>query len=262
MIPATGPAARHLGRLTAPEVPTRLSGETVLCLPVGSQEQHGPHLPLNTDTVVAEQFTARLVQRYGDQHDLWALPAIPYGLSLEHAWAPGTVSLRINSFLALLDALVAEHLRATPARRLLIINGHGGNRGILEPALYELQQRHQLAVCVLHPLSLATAGRSSQGAPDIHASLRETAMMLDLAPDDVHLDRLPAAITPAGPEIQRLILDRGTTWPWTSDDTAISTQGVIGEDPRNATRKLGRTILDSAVENAATTLDYFTRPRS
>lgn len=227
---------RWYGSLTAPEITNRLSTETVLCLPVGSYEQHGPHLPLHTDTIIAEGFTRRLLARHGDIHDLVALPPIPYGLSLEHSWSPGTISLTSNIFTALLDAVVAEYIRATPARTLLIVNGHGGNRGILEAAIYELRRAHQIAICVIHPSSLSTA-RVESALPEVHAGTRETSMMLALAPEDVHLDRLPDdhATDPAQRDhIRRLVLDRGTTWPWSSNDPRISRHGLTGGDPRAA----------------------------
>ncbi|WP_405009576.1 creatininase family protein [Kitasatospora sp. NBC_01539] len=253
---AVGADARQYGRLTAPDVAAELGPGSVLCLPIGSFEQHGPHLPLNTDTVIAEQFTARLVERYGDGHDLWALPSIPYGLSPEHAWAPGTVSLRVASFMSLLDTVVGDYVRATPARSLLIVNGHGGNRGILEAALYELQERYALAACVVHPGSLS-AFRTESGLPEIHAGLHETSLMLALTPEDVHLDRLPAdfgADRERLQEINRLVLDRGATWPWNSGDTTIASSGVIGGDPRAASADVGRSIIESALDAAADVL--------
>jgi creatinine amidohydrolase len=241
---------RWYGSLPAPEITSRLTEDSILCLPIGSYEQHGPHLPLHTDTVIAEGFTARLVERYGDQHDLWALPTVPYGLSLEHAWSPGTISLRVGILSALLDAVVGEYVRATHARRLLIINGHGGNRGILEAATYELQTTHQVRICVVHPSSLSTV-RVESALPEIHAGMRETSVMLTLAPGDVHLDRLPDsfAVNEAHrDEIERLVLDRGTTWPWTSGDPRIATIGITGGDPRLASAELGESIIASALD--------------
>jgi len=241
---------RWYGALPAPEITSRLTEDSVLCLPIGSYEQHGPHLPLHTDTVIADEFTTRLVDRYGDQHDLWKLPAVPYGLSLEHAWASGTISLRLVVLSTLLDTLVGEYTRATPARRLLIINGHGGNRGILEAATYELQRAHQIRICVVHPSSLSTV-RADSALPEIHAGLRETSVMLTLAPDDVHLDRLPDSFAideTQRDEIKRLVLERGTTWPWSTGDARIATLGITGGDPRLASAELGTAIVESALD--------------
>ncbi len=90
-------ASRTVGDLASSEVATALRSSAVLCLPMGSMEQHGPHLPLNTDTVIAEAMTRRIVARWGNELDLWQLPAVPVGLSREHDWAPGTLSLSIQS---------------------------------------------------------------------------------------------------------------------------------------------------------------------
>ncbi len=241
---------RWYGSLPATEITSRISEDSILCLAIGSYEQHGPHLPLHTDTVIAEQFTARLVDRYGDQHDVWALPVIPYGLSLEHAWSTGTISLRVPSLSALLDAVVGEYVRATPSRRLLIVNGNGGNRGILEATTYELQASHQVRICVVHPSSLSTV-RVESALPEVHAGMRETSVMLALAPGDVHLDRLPDTFVvneAQRDEIKRLVLERGTTWPWSSGDPRIATIGITGGDPRLASAELGESIIASALD--------------
>ena len=111
---------------------------SILCLPIGAIEQHGAHLPLNTDVVVAEELTRRIVARWGDELDLWQLPTIAVSLSREHDWAPGTLSLSIASFVALLRDLARDIVRALPARNLVIVNGHGGNRGVLDNLLHEL----------------------------------------------------------------------------------------------------------------------------
>jgi creatinine amidohydrolase len=251
---------RCYGRLATTDIGDTLTERSVLCLPIGSHEQHGPHLPLHTDTIVADGFTRRLVAHYGDSHDLFRLPAIPYGLSLEHAGAAGTISLTTAVLTSLLDTLIAEYVRATPARAVLIVNGHGGNRGILEAAIYEFQRAHKIRACVVHPSSLATV-RSQGPVPEIHAGARETSLMLALAPDDVHLERL----TPDEPmgepsvdEIDRLIRDRGATWPWESTDPRIARAGVIGGDPRQATAELGEAILASAIDACAPVLDHLT----
>ena len=89
--------SRLIGELTFPEIATCLSASSILCLPIGSIEQHGPHLPLNTDVVLAEEFTRRIIARWAATLDLWQLPTLAISLAREHEWAPGTLSLSIQA---------------------------------------------------------------------------------------------------------------------------------------------------------------------
>ena len=115
-----------IGELASPEISGALKDTSILCLPLGAIEQHGAHLPLDTDVTVAEGLTRRIVARWGDEFDLWQLPTFALGLSREHDWAPGTLSLSIQGFAALLRDLAGTMVRALPARNLAIVNGHGG----------------------------------------------------------------------------------------------------------------------------------------
>src|SRR5690606_19361095 len=93
--------------------------------------------------------------------------------------------------------------------------------------------------------------------------VRETSMMLALAPDTVHLGRIPANHTPdpgRREEIEQLILRRGTTWPWSSGDPTISSLGIIGGDPRRASAAAGHSIITSAVEAGADVLARLADP--
>ncbi|WEH40969.1 creatininase family protein [Streptomyces sp. AM 2-1-1] len=257
-----GEQRRSFGKLTGPQVTADVGDRSVICLPVGSLEQHGPHLPLNTDTVIAERFAARLAAHVADRHDLWVVPPVPYGLSPEHTWSPGTITLTIPLYAGLIEALVGEYLRATPARAVLIINGHGGNKGVLEALVHQLRRTHDAPICVANPASLGVAHREDDAAfPEVHAGNRETALMLALAPDHVRLDRLPdEPTTDLGrrEEIQSIVLGRGTTWPWSSDDPAISAHGVIGGDPRRATVEHGQALVAAALDAGTDILDRLT----
>ena len=124
--------SRSIGDLTFLEIARCLRASSVLCMPIGSIEQHGPHLPLNTDVVLSEEFTRRIIARWGETFDLWQLPTLTVSLAREHDWAPGTLSLSIHSMTALVRDLGREIVRSLPARNLAIINGHGGNRGFLK----------------------------------------------------------------------------------------------------------------------------------
>src|ERR1700757_554560 len=142
------PLQRSIGDLNSPEIFQRLRPTSTRCLPLGAIEQHGAHLPLNTDVVVAEELTRAIVARLGEELDLWQLPTFPIGLSREHDWAPGTLSLSVAGFACLLKEMARELVRALPARNLAIVNGHGGNRGILENLLHELRADLSLNACV------------------------------------------------------------------------------------------------------------------
>ena len=243
----TSAGSRSLGDLTYLEVTQRLQKTSVLCLPVGAIEQHGAHLPLNTDVVVAEELTRRIVARWGDKFDLWQLPTVSLGLSREHDWAPGTLALTIENFVALLRNLAGEIVRALPARNLVIVNGHGGNRGVLENLLHELNGDFSLNACVLHPFDLAQA---DTGGLDVHGGKSETSVMLAVAPQLVRRDRIARAGTPPDSvAIAALIFDRGASFPWRSDDPRLAAGGVIGA-ARAATPELGQSIIDAAVERS------------
>jgi len=243
------PLPRSIGDLASPEISQRLKATSILCLPLGAIEQHGAHLPLNTDVVVAEELTRALVARAGEELDLWQLPTFPIGLSREHDWAPGTLSLSVASFAGLLKELARELVRALPARNLAIVNGHGGNRGILESLLQELCSDLSLNACVLHPFDLAKVAGKPAGA-DVHGGVGETSVMLALAPDLVRRDRIAAHGAPPHPDaVAALIFDRGATFPLRTDEPRLARMGVIG-DPSGATAELGRAMIESFVDEA------------
>jgi creatinine amidohydrolase/Fe(II)-dependent formamide hydrolase-like protein len=250
---AGGPASRLLGDLTFEEIATSLRANSVLCLPMGSIEQHGPHLPLNTDSVLAEAFTRRIIERWSSAYSLWRLPALAIGLSREHAWATGTLSLSVSSMTAVLRDLGCEVSRALPTKNLLIVNGHGGNRGILDALMHEMRNDFGLNLCALH-LGAIMSPVTDAGAPEIHAGKDETSAMLALAPQLVRRERIADAKGPSdGDTVRRLILDLGASYPWSSDDRRIAQAGVIG-DARDASVEHGNAIVARVLEAAGAAL--------
>jgi len=241
------PASRKLSELGGAEIAARLKPESILVLPLGATEQHGAHLPLDTDLVIADELTRRIVARWGDSYDLWQLPSIGIGLSREHDWAPGTLSLSIEEFTTLLRDMARDLVRALPARNLAMLNGHGGNRGLLEVLIHELRGDFGLNACVIHPFDLS---RAEPGGADVHGGRSETSVMLALAPHRVRRDQIASAEPAADPQaIRALIFERGVSWPWRTDDPRLAHGGIIG-DARAASPELGEAIVASIVEQS------------
>jgi mycofactocin system creatininase family protein len=202
-----------------PDVAT--SGCTVL-VPVGSLEQHGPHLPLDTDTVIAQAVCDRLVEMLGDSRVVVG-PAVAYGSSGEHQHFPGTSSIGTE----VLRLLVVELTRSmrTWAGRVVYVNGHGGNVVALEAAVGQLQaEGHDVAW-----LPCATED------VDLHAGLTETSLLLHLCPERVSLDRAECGNTSSLAELMPAMLAGGVR--------AVSSNGVLG-DPTGATSEEGQRVLE------------------
>jgi creatinine amidohydrolase len=250
---AAAPASRLVGELTFPDVSRWLKETSILCLPIGAFEQHGAHLPLNTDAVIAEELARRIVAHWGNEFDLWLLPTIPISLSREHDWAAGTLSLTIQSFVALLKDLAREIVRALPARNIVVISGHGGNRGILDNLMHEWQCECGLNPCAIHPFDLSRAVTQTASS-DVHGGRNETSVMLALAPHLVRQDQMASARDAADKDskdaIAAMILDRGVSFPWRTDDRRLAANGVIGE-PHEASAQFGQAIIDSVIAQTA-----------
>jgi creatinine amidohydrolase/Fe(II)-dependent formamide hydrolase-like protein len=244
---------RSVGELTFPDISKRLNARSILCLPIGSIEQHGPHLPLNTDVVLAEEFTRRIIARWGETYDLWQLPTLAVSLAREHQWAPGTLSLSIETMKSLLCELAREITRSLPVRNLAVINGHGGNRGILEALAQDLRADFGLNVCVLHPAIWAEVDPTAT-VPEIHAGKNETSMMLAIAPHLVRREHIAQLNTSSiGDAVRTTILDQAVTWSWTTRDQDVADMGVIG-NPKAASAEFGERLLNQVAEKAGAVL--------
>lgn len=237
---------RLLAELRLPQVREVIGGGSILVQPVGAIEQHGPHLPLSTDLVIPERVAEEVVDRRGEELDLWLLPALAYTKSNEHAWAPGTVWLGARTLLSVIED-VGRSLSTLPARRLVFLNGHGGNSSLLNVACRELRRAHGWMTFLLHPMVPPDQGGES-GASErgmgIHGGFAETALMMHLAPHLV--GPLPPPNLPARVAGNRHVRFGGPViFGWVSDD--FGEEGHIG-DPTGATAEEGRRLFELAVE--------------
>jgi creatinine amidohydrolase len=212
----------ELAAATSPQT----SGARLVLVPVGSVEQHGPHLPLDTDTVIARAVADRMASRLGDA---WVAPAVSYGSSGEHQAFPGTCSIGTDA----LHLVVVELVRSIRcwAERVVLVNAHGGNLTALQAAVEQLQAEG-------HDVTWVPCATEDV---DLHAGRTETSLMLHLAPWSVRHDRAEPGNTQPLREILPAMLAGGVA--------AVSANGVLG-DPAGATAAQGAHLLDQIVARA------------
>jgi creatinine amidohydrolase len=253
---------RRLADLRAPEIAERLTPDSVVIQPIAAVEQHGPHLPLSTDLLIATSAVDAVVAERGDELDLWVLPPLAYGKSNEHAWCPGTVWLGPTTLLAVLDD-VGRSVAMLPTRRLAFVNGHGGNSSLLQVALRELRLAHGLMTFLLHPNVPPDQGGSSteeELGMGIHGGLGETSLVLHLRPDLVAMEHAARHVPEALAGNSHVRFGGPVAFGWTSDDFGPS--GVIG-DPTGATAERGKQQFEAIVASmgdALAEVARFTHP--
>jgi creatinine amidohydrolase len=224
---------------------------TVIVLPTGATEQHGPHLPCAVDSVIAAGVVGHALARLGDSVPAYAMAPITYGKSEEHLHFPGTMTLSGETLLATMNE-IGESVYRAGFRKLLIVNGHGGQPQVMEMAARELRLRHGDFIVVPsftwrvpHVAGRYLSEREKKLA--MHAGHAETALMLALAPDTVAMS---LAVSNYPPEFPSRLLspDGRPACAWSARDFGPS--GIIG-DPLPATAEQGQAILDSLAESWA-----------
>lgn len=199
-----------------------------LLVPVGSTEQHGPHLPCGTDSLVARTVTARVAAHLTATGErVVVAPGVDYGSSGEHEDFAGTISIGTQALHLLLVELVRSASRWAGAT--LLVNGHGGNLDAVRSAVRLLRAEGRAVAWVPG----GPAGR------DAHAGRTETALMLALRPDQVAMDRAAAGCTDPLPQVLDRLRRDGVR--------AVSPSGVLG-DPRGASAAEGTALLDGVVD--------------
>mgnify|MGYP006373903031 FL=1 len=256
--------SRRWADLPGPELASRLTSESILVLPTGAIEHHGPHLPLATDLVMAEVLAERIVDAaVAAGHDAWLLPALGATKSDEHAWAPGTLWLSAETFAAVITDL-GRAIATTRARTVLFYNGHGGNIAPLNIALREL--RRQFGLRTFLDGVRVPAGPDEQGF-GIHGGHGETSLLMHLRPDLVHRSAFERAVPEGIADFERIgFAGSPVQFGWLSDDferAGVSTggewmRGVVG-DPTTATAEIGAALAASLVAEGVSTIAEIAR---
>ncbi|TVY07239.1 creatininase family protein [Paenibacillus cremeus] len=231
---------RFFPRLSKLEVAQLPKEGALLVLPVGAVEQHGPHMPVFTDTLIAEAFLTYAFEELPEEANIWLLPPLPYGKSTEHLGHSGTITLSAQTLMQLLLD-IARSVRRSGFEKLVLLNTHGGNTDLLNMMAREIRIETGLAVFRLDPGSLGLGeGLISdiEKKVGIHAGDSETSIVLAAKENWVHPELAPTEL-PYFPE-SRYLQFRNKAFAWVMDD--LSSSGISG-DATKATKEKGEAIL-------------------
>jgi creatinine amidohydrolase len=254
-------AARNFCDLTFREIEA-LPADVVAVLPLGAIEQHGPHLPVSTDYVIASAVAEAAVISVVETGtaDVVLMPALPYTKSDEHHWAPGTIWLSWETLMrTLVD--IGRSLAVTPIERVLFVNGHGGNSALGQVACRQLRREFGLKTFLAHPFVPVDHGGTDVGDPGelglgVHGGFKETSMMLHLRPDLVHLDLAERAVPEKLAEYSMIGFGKPVSFGWLSND--FGPAGHIG-DPTGANAEAGKALFEAAVGAMAAVVEEASR---
>jgi creatinine amidohydrolase len=205
-------------------------------IPIGSCEQHGRHLPFATDYLIPTEIGRRVSARTG----VPVTPPLCFGMSVHHMDFPGSITLSPDTFVAVVRDIV-ESLHRHGFRRLLLLNGHGGNVAPITTALASLLDRHRdLRIKVGHwwqDSAVQAVMREVWGDIEHHAAAGETSAILAIRPGVRRLDRAEYSAWQEGMEVKG-----PRHWK------ALFPHGAAGVDPKKATAQTGERLLNAATE--------------
>ena len=240
--------AQHLSTSTWVKVDESIKAHTTkVILPIGSLEQHGPHLPLSTDTTIADYIAKQVAGRCTDT---FLMPPLQLGCSSEHLGFPGTISLRPET-LSKIILDICESLLQSKFKGIYIVNGHGGNKAPLDAAMAQVKQIHPEMGLYSFTIIDIVKGKFDQirksGRRFVgHADEIETSMMLVIQPETVEMSKairekplLPPGLSFESEDLAKI------SFGWTAKE--LTKTGVMG-DPQVANADTGRILLDFAVD--------------
>ncbi|MFH1420055.1 MAG: creatininase family protein [Planctomycetota bacterium] len=234
-----------LGELTWPQARRRLREVDIALLPVGSIEQHGPHLPLDTDAFDARYLAHRVGEACSDPKPL-VLPLIPYGVSYHHDDFSGTISLG-NETLSRLVYDIGMSCVRNGITKFVIINGHGGNAPALHFAAQTINRDAHIFTCVdSGDTSDADIDALVETPNDVHAGEIETSTSLAVRPELVYMKEAKRSV----PRFSSRYLDFSSkrSVDWYARTKKLSKTGVMG-DPTKASREKGEKIWEVMIRN-------------
>ena len=234
--------------MTWPEVEAIDKRNALVVLPLGATEQHGPHLPLYTDTLISSGVLKRAMDRLSEEKPVYMLSPITISKSNEHRGFPGTLWIGAKT---LYDVLfeVGRSVHESGFRKLCFFNGHGGNLGILQAVTRDLRDEYDLLTFVGDASSYLDAPSLPEGVDPrelelgIHANFFETAMVKAMHPDLVH-DELAAPSFPDLPDT-KIGMSGPAYAQWITKDWSKS--GVFG-DPTHVSKEIADDYLECSIQ--------------
>jgi creatinine amidohydrolase/Fe(II)-dependent formamide hydrolase-like protein/nicotinamidase-related amidase len=255
---------RYLAQLPTTDIAEIDKATAVVVQPIGAFEQHGPHLPVITDALIAERVTAAAADRLPAGANVWILPTLTYGKSTEHLGRAGTIALSTATLLGVCQDL-GDSLARSGFRKLVFVNGHGGQPSLLDVAARDIRHATGLEVfpIMLSRFGLPEGLHAEDEAYGIHGGQIETSLVMALAPELVHPERARfdgQQLVELYESKKHLTLEGAVPTAWLIDD--VSASGVVGA-PEKASRELGELICQhwtSALAEALQEISDFSFP--
>ena len=239
---------REWWKLRAPEI-RQLPRHTVVIVPVASTEQHGPHLPTETDCALVSEIARRAVALAGERCPVVVTPVVWTGLAEHHMSLGATISLDFPTFAALVKGICRSLVRQGFGR-ILLLNGHGGNVAALTVIVNEIAPELGAPIATTTYWPLAQKGFAAvleDQANVRHACEAETSMMLVVRPERVDMAAVKGLVGPTAPEVADVVGPGVHRW---QSFEARTSHGMIG-NPRRASAEKGEKLLDAAAAAVA-----------
>ncbi|MFD3487427.1 creatininase family protein [Streptomyces sp. NPDC058665] len=223
--------------LTWEEAESTATALNAVIIPVGATEQHGPHLPLAVDTLICEEVARGVSALTG----VPVVPPLSFGVSASHGDFGGTVALRPETMIAVVEDVI-DSLHASGIRQFILLNGHIWNNGALDVSAEKLRVRHRdarvraLGYVTMYP-GPEVDGHVQYGRALMHANFFETSVMLHLRPELVRMEKATSHI------------DMDSFWDYRMDQ--VSETGVWGRDVADARAEHGGAEFDRCLLTTA-----------
>jgi creatinine amidohydrolase len=243
---STRPRSRFWSDLTSEEFSRLDRSRLIAVLPVGATEQHGPHLPMSTDTATIDGMVRATLPHLPDDLPVLFLPTVAYGKSNEHSRYPGTLTVSATTLISLWKDIGACVAKAG-VRKLVLYNSHGGQMAVMDIVARDLRESHDMMVVAANwytlglPEGLFTAHEGKHG---VHAGDLESSVMLHLTPDHVRPERFRnfrSMTEDLAKENKFLSITPSGKLGWQMHD--INPAGAAGDATR-ATAAKGAAVLD------------------